>query len=139
RQPRTEAQAALETPAGGAAVSAAKELLRPCDFALLLLASGDLAPRQRARDQQADRAGLDLKRRVLEALVALDPEGKDLEAALLAIVEDLGPPTGPTRSVALALLEEWSAATPAWVGHLLNEALTAPEGKRKKSGRQLPS
>jgi hypothetical protein len=120
-------------------VNAANEPLRPRDFALLLLASGDLAPRQRARDQQADRAGLDLKRRVLEALVALDPEGDDLEAALLAIVEDFGPPTGPTRSVALALLEEWSAVTPVWVGHLLTQALTAPEGKGKKGDRQFPS
>ena len=43
--------------------------VRPRDFALLLLASRDLAPRKRARDQQADRAGLELKKRVLTALV----------------------------------------------------------------------
>jgi hypothetical protein len=97
--------------------------MRPHDFALLLLASGETAPRQRARDQQADRAGLHLKRRVLEALVALDPEPEDLEAALLTIVEQLGPPTGPTRSLAAGLYEEWMAATaaPEWVGHLLKE------------------
>jgi hypothetical protein len=101
------------------------EPLRPRDFALLLLASGDLAPRQRARDQQADRAGLDLKRRLLDALAAQDPEAGDLEAALLAIVEELGPPTGPTRSLALALLEEWQMAAdnPQWVTHLLDEAM----------------
>jgi hypothetical protein len=122
-------------------VNAASEPLRPRDFALLLLASGDLAPRQRARDQQADRAGLDLKGRVLDAVAALDPEAEELEPALLAIVEDLGPPTGPTRAVALALLEEWqaAAAAPEWVGHLLAQALTSPEGKGKKGGRQLPS
>jgi hypothetical protein len=99
--------------------------MRPHDFALLLLASGDLAPRQRARDQQADRAGLQLKRRLLEALVALDPEPEDLEAALLQIVEELEPPTGPTRSLAAALYEEWTAAAaaPAWVGHLLSEGI----------------
>jgi hypothetical protein len=99
--------------------------LRPRDFAVLLLSSGDVAPRQRARDQQADRAGLELKRRVLNALAALDPEPKDLETALLAIIEDLGPPTGPTRAIARNLLEEWQAAsaTPAWVAHLLGEAV----------------
>jgi hypothetical protein len=112
--------------------------LRPRDLALLLLASGELAPRLRARDQQADLAGLDLKRRILDALAARDPEPEELEGALLAIVEELGPPTGPTRSVALAVLEEWRTAssTPGWVEHLLGEAVRGPEGRR---GRQLPA
>ena len=101
------------------------EPLRPGDFARLLLASGELAPRKRARDQQADLAGLALKRRVLEALSARDPEPDDLEATLLGVIDDLGPPTGPTRSLALALFEEWRIATetPGWVAHLLNEAV----------------
>src|SRR5262249_53852550 len=102
RQPRQGGEAALQ--AAGESMSDTPEPepdpdpdpLRPRDFALLLLASGDLAPRQRARDQQADRAGLELKRQVLDSLAARDPEADDLEAALLAIVEDLGPPTGPT-------------------------------------------
>jgi hypothetical protein len=106
-------------------------LLRPRDFALLLLASGDVAPRQRARDQQADRAGLELKRRVLSALVELGPEPEGLEAALLAVVEELGPPTGPTRAIARALVEEWqlASATPGWVAHLLGEAVKGPAGE----------
>jgi len=115
-------------------------LLRPRDFAVLLLSSGELTPRQRARDQQADRAGLALKRRVLNALAALDPEPDDLEAALLAIVEELGPPTGPTRAIALALLDEWQAAiaTPEWLAHLLGEAVRGPEAERRR-GRHLPA
>jgi hypothetical protein len=115
------------------------EPLRPRDFALLLLASGDLAPRQRARDQQADRAGLDLKRRLLDALAAVDPEPDELEAVLLSLVEDLGPPTGPTRSLALALLEEWRTATPSWVEHLLSEAVRGPGEEGGRRGRQLPA
>jgi hypothetical protein len=104
--------------------------LRPRDFALLLLASGDLAPRQRARDQQADRAGLALKRRLLAALAERDPEPEEMEAALLAAVEDLGSPTGPTRSLALALFEDWQTAsvTPGWLAHLLDEAVRSAEG-----------
>jgi hypothetical protein len=111
---------------------------RPRDLAVLLLASGDMAPRQRARDQQADRAGLDLKRRILDALAARDPEPEDLEGALLAIVEELGPPMGPARSVALAVLEEWQTAciTPEWVEHLLAEAVRGGEGRR---GRKFPA
>jgi hypothetical protein len=117
------------------------EPLRPRDFALLLLSSGDVAPRQRARDQQADRAGLDLKRRVLNALVARDPEPENLEAALLAIVEEQGRPTGPARAIALALLEEWrsASATPGWLTHLLGEAVRGSEGEGKRRGRQLPA
>jgi hypothetical protein len=114
--------------------------LRPRDFALLLLASGELAPRQRARDQQADRAGLALKRRVLEALAQRDPEPEDMEAALLAVVEDLGPPTGPTRGVALALFEDWrsAAAAPGLVEHLLGQAIHPPPAEGRRGG-QLPA
>jgi len=105
--------------------------LRPADFALLLLSSGDVMPRQRARDQQADRAGLELKRQVLNALVAKDPETEEMEAALLAIVEEMGPPTGPTRAIALTLLDEWrmANATPEWLAHLLGEAVRSTGDK----------
>ncbi len=107
------------------------EVLRPRDFALLLLASGDLAPRQRARDQQADRAGLELKRRVLDAVAERDPEADELEGVLLDVVEELGPPTGPTRSVALTVYEEWqiAAASPGWVAHLLDQAIEGSGGR----------
>jgi hypothetical protein len=113
---------------------ASGEPLRPRDLALLLLASGDLLPRQRARDQQADLSGMQLKRQVLERLAALDPEPVDLEAALIRIVEEIGPPTGPTRAVAAGIHEEWQAAcaAPEWIAHLLGEALQhGAEGKTR--------
>jgi hypothetical protein len=115
--------------------------LRPRDFAVLLLSSGDVTPRQRARDQQADRAGLTLKRRVLNALVAHDPEPEDLEAALLSIIEELGQPSGPTRVIALTLVDEWRTAsvTPEWLAQLLGEAVRGPETQGKRRGRQLPT
>ena len=99
--------------------------LRPRQFALLVLASGDLLPRQRARDQQADRVGLELKRQLLERLVALDPEPDACAAALLKIAEELDPPAGPVRAVARVVWEEWgaAAASPGVVEHLLREAL----------------
>ncbi len=113
--------------------------MRPRDLALLLLASGDVLPRQRARDQQADRAGLDLKRRVLERLAARDPEPEALEATLADIVEEMGPPTGPTRAVAVVVRDEWRAAcsSPEWVAQLLGEAAAA--GKQEdRRGQRLP-
>lgn len=113
--------------------------LRPRDLALLLLASGDLLPRQRARDQRPDLAGIELKRRVLDRLAAIDPEPEDLEATLLRIVEEIGPPLGPARAIALSVREEWEAActTPEWIGHLLDEATReSTEGRRGR--RHLP-
>jgi hypothetical protein len=110
--------------------------LRPRDLALLLLASGDLRPRKRARDQEADRVGLELKRRILDRLVALDPEPANIEATLFHIVEEIGPPPGPTRAIALVVREEWQAAcaNPEWVAQLLAEALQ--ESGEKQHGRR---
>jgi hypothetical protein len=117
-------------------------MTRPKDFALFLLGSTEAAPRQRARDQQADAAGLELKRKVLVELVARDPEPDEVEAALVDIVDALGPPTGPTRAVALGVLDEWrfAASSPGWVPHLLGEAVSPPrEKKRNRRGGNLPA
>jgi hypothetical protein len=115
---------------------------RPKDFALFLLGSGESAPRARARDQQADAAGLELKRKVLAAVVARDPDPDDLEAALLEVVDEIGPPTGPTRAVARTVLDEWryAATSPGWVPHLLGEAVGPPrEKKGNRRGGNLPA
>src|SRR5438477_5024566 len=103
------------------------EPLRPRDLALILLASCDLMPRQRARDQQADLIGIRLKRQILEKVAALDPEPQQLEAVLLSIIEDMTP-SGPARAMAASFREEWQAAcaTPGWVEHLLAEAVNPP-------------
>jgi hypothetical protein len=118
------------------------EPLRPRDLALLILASGDLLPRQRARDQQADLAGLELKRRVLDRLAALDPDPNELEAALVHIVEEIGTPQGPTRAIAAVVRDEWRAAcaAPEWVAQLLADAAnqTAPESEGRRRGRRVP-
>jgi hypothetical protein len=116
--------------------------LRPKDLALLTLASGDLMPRKRARDQQADIAGLDLKRQVLDMLIAIDPEPADLERALLAIVAELGPPEGPTRAICATVRDDWEAAllSPELADWLLGQALhqgEQPAGSRARKGRIL--
>ena len=121
-------------------------LLRPKDMALLLLASGDLLPRQRARDQQADISGSALKARILNELVVLDPEPVQMEAALEQIIALLGEPSGPTRAVAVSVLEEWQAAcaSPQFVEWLLaqavQEGLAPTEGHRRgRKNRQIPA
>ncbi|MFL5339609.1 MAG: hypothetical protein ACJ8F7_05515 [Gemmataceae bacterium] len=108
--------------------------LRPRDFALLLLASDDLRPRQRARDQAPDLAGLALERRILNELAGRDPEPGELEASLMEIVEEIGPPTGPTRAIAVHVRDDYLAAaeSPDLISHLLDQATR--EG-RKGDGR----
>ena len=117
------------------------ELLRPRDLALLMLASGDLMPRQRARDQQADLAGLELKRRVLDRLATLDPDPIGMEAALVQIVEEIGPPQGPTRAIAAGIRDDWwsACAAPEWVAQLLADATnrSLPESEGRRRGRRV--
>jgi hypothetical protein len=115
--------------------TSSQDPLRPRDLALVLLASRDLSPRKRARDQQADLAGMALKRRVLEEVAALDPEPEFVEAALAQIVETLGPPFGPARAIAAIVRDEWqmACATPEWVAHLLAEAIDTPASNDSKS------
>jgi hypothetical protein len=123
----------MEIPSMGKTTGDQHEPLRPRDLALLLLASGDLRPRLRARDQMPDLAGLELKRRMLDRLAALDPEPADLDAALGQVVEEMGPPAGPARAIAVGLREEWLAAcqSPEWVAHLLAEATRERKGGRR--------
>lgn len=122
-----------------AVIRGTTEPLRPRDLALLLLASGELLPRRRARDQQADLAGLELKRRLLGRLASLDPDPGDLESALIRIVEEIGTPMGPARAVALSVHEEWLAAcaTPEWVAHLLSAAARESEEGKRRDPRSL--
>ena len=81
-------------------------LPRPRDFAWLLLAIGGGPPRERARAQQADLAGQELHRRILEQVAAFDPEPDALDMTLSQIIATLGRahrpdsrrlPPGPSR------------------------------------------
>ena len=115
--------------------------IRPSDLALFLLASGENMPRQRARDQQADIAGLELKRHVLNLLIAADPAPAELDAALMRIVAELGAPTGPTRAICGSIREEWEAAAlaPGFTDWLIEQALresTNPGGSTGKRKRR---
>jgi hypothetical protein len=98
--------------------------MRPRDLALLVLSSGELSGRQRLRSQTPDQVGLALKRQLLERLASLDPEPGELEATLARLIDDLGPPSGPIRALALSFRDEWQAlpANSEWVRHLRAEA-----------------
>ena len=111
--------------------------LRPKDLADLMLAGGELLPRQRARDQQADLAGIALKRAILTRLSALDPEPEELDAALARIVETMDGPSGPVRGICLNIRYDWESAcqSPEFVAWLLNQAVEQSSGVRRKGKR----
>ena len=113
--------------------------MRPRDFALLLLSSGELLPRQRQRGQSADSCGLELKRR-LESLAELDPEAADLDRALERLVHDAGSSGGPLRALALTFRDEWqaAAASPDWIAHLRAESTRSHERGNSRD-RTVPS
>ncbi len=115
----------------------ARDGRRPRELALLLLASFSGPPRQRARDQQADLAGGELFRRVLDRVAALDPEADECEAALFSVVEEFGEPTGPTRGLCVRFLQEWDEFrdNPSAWSWLLNEAIEAGQGVVKRRRR----
>ena len=113
---------------------------RPRDLALLLLATSGEPPRQRARDQQADRAGMELRRRILDRLADLDPEPEAIEPALAEIVHALGEPSGPARGVCALIRQEWDQArlAPALWDWLKAEALAASRGESNRRTRRGP-
>ncbi len=98
--------------------------IRPRDLALVLLASRDLLPRKRARDQQADLIGIEIKRKILQEIAARDPDPGRMDAVLVEIIEGIEP-SGPARALAAVVRDEWLTActTPGWIEHLLSEAI----------------
>jgi hypothetical protein len=112
--------------------------MRPRDFAMLLLSSGELLPRQRLRSQTPDSAGLELKRRLLQSVADLDPEPTELDKALERLVNEGG--GGPLRALALSFRDDWQTlpASPEWIEFLQSEAARQKE-RGNGRGRDLPA
>jgi hypothetical protein len=66
--------------------------------------------RRRKRDTTADAIGLSVKRRLLEAAVAADPEAARFEEWLLEQCAGAGAEEGAVRAMALVIFEEWRLA-----------------------------
>lgn len=104
-------------------------MTRPREVCAGLLAAVDASEgrrKKRQRDTTADAIGLGIKRALLEAAVAEDPEPEMFEAWLLE--RSLDPPreasVGGTRAMALEILAEWRLAgtAPAFVDWLAQGA-----------------
>lgn len=104
-------------------------MTRPRDLCAGLLAALDASEgrrKRRKRDTTADAIGLGIKRALLEAAVAEDPEPETFESWLLERCLDAprDASVGGTRAMALEILAEWrlAAAAPAFVDWLARGA-----------------
>ena len=99
--------------------------MRPAEFArglLTALEASEGRRRRRQRDTTPDVIGLGIKRALLEAAVAEDPEPSEFERWLLERCLAAGGEAGATRAMALEVLAEWRLASslPAfgeWLDH----------------------
>ena len=87
--------------------------LRPATVCGQLLQAMDAAEgrrKRRKRDTTPDALGMEVKRALLEAVVAADPAPDDFDAWLLARVHAAGGLSGATRAMALQVRDEWEFA-----------------------------
>jgi hypothetical protein len=89
------------------------------------------------RSQSPDVAGMELKRSLLQRIADLDPEPEKLEETLARLIEELGPPPGPIRALAIGFRDDWLglASNPNWIEQLREEASRQGGG----GGRRLHS
>ena len=110
-----EAEADIAETAGGAP--------RPATVCRQLLQAGGASEgrrKRRKRDTTPDTLGMEVKRALLDAVIADDPDPEAFEAWLFARVQETGDLTGATRAMALELRDEWefalaSAGFRAWL------------------------
>jgi hypothetical protein len=87
--------------------------LRPavvCRQLLRAMEAADGRRKRRKRDTTPDALGMAIKRDLLAAVIAADPEPDDFEAWLFAQVQTAGGLTGATRAMALEVRDDWEFA-----------------------------
>lgn len=87
--------------------------MRPGDLCRELLAAVDASEgrrKKRKRDTTPDAIGLEIKRELLERVVAADPAPEEFEAWLHEQCLAAGAPEGGLRAMALSIFEEWRLA-----------------------------
>jgi len=81
-----------------------------CAQLLQAMGASEGRRKRRKRDTTPDALGMEVKRGLLEAAIAADPEAVDFEAWLFARVQGAGALAGATRAMALQVREEWEFA-----------------------------
>jgi hypothetical protein len=111
--------------------------LRPAEFCrelLIALEASEGRRRRRKRNTSADSIGLAIKRDLLEAAVAADPDPDTFEAWLLEETLRAGMGSGGIRAMAISIWDEWKLVIAgsgyrAWLasGAPSDDRLTAQE------------
>ena len=84
-----------------------------CAELLATIEASEGRRKRRSRNTTADSIGLDIRRRLLEEIVADDPEPDDFEAWLVERCAREGLADGPVRAMALTIWDEWRLASTA--------------------------
>jgi hypothetical protein len=87
--------------------------MRPATVCRQLLEATDAAEgrrKRRKRNTTPDALGMEIKRALLEAAIAADPDPDDFEAWLFAQVQESAGRAGATRAMALQVWDEWQFA-----------------------------
>ena len=88
-------------------------VLRPAVVCQQLLQATDASEgrrKRRKRNTTPDALGMEVKRELLEAAVADDPDPDEFEAWLFARVQASGTLAGATRAMAMQIWDEWHFA-----------------------------
>lgn len=127
----------MTNPDETAAVATA-EVLRParvCAGLLVAMEGAEGRRKKRKRNTTPDAIGLALKRDLLARATRDDPDPDDFEAWLLEQCLAAGAASGPTRAMALEILDEWRVAVASSeFRHWLDEG--APSDDRQPRGRR---
>jgi hypothetical protein len=111
---------------------------RPAELCAELLAALEASEgrrKRRVRDTTPDAIGLGIKRELLEAAVAADPEPAAFETWLAERCLEAGVADGPVRAMAISIWDEWRlAATTAEFRQWLVQG--APSDDRDDSPRE---
>ena len=102
---------ALENDSGAGHL--ANAVLRPAEVCQQLLQATDASEgrrKRRKRNTTPDALGMEVKRELLEAAVADNPDPDEFEAWLFARVQASGTLAGATRAMAMQIWDEWQFA-----------------------------
>ena len=114
-----------------------------CAGLLTALEASEGRRRRRKRDTTADAIGLGIKRDLLEAVLAADPEPEAFDGWLLerCLAAPGAAPVGAVRAMALEILAEWRLATaaPEFVDWLARGAPSADMAGAESDRDRLPA
>ena len=111
--------------------------ISPKEFCLLLKGV-DRQPPRMSRDLKPDFIGIELKQRILDAVIAADPPAEDFERALLEGAASLDIPFGSARGICSDVMLEWrmAHASPHFLPWMREEAARPDEPRKgRREGR----